>query len=263
MKEQADENQSNVPDIHKIIQIAGEAGRIVLENGGETHLVEEAVTCVCERFEVKDASCFATPTGIMLSAIDHNGHTASLVKRIHSRTTNLAKIARVNDLVFGKRKNPHTPESFAKALTAIDRIPFYDNWQIILAACFCASCFTIVYGGNWHDFIVSFVIGGIIKTVSLLLERININNFFTNIICGGITAFIALLSVKFGVGENSKEIIIGALMLLVPGLAVTNAIRDTIMGDIVAGTARAVEALLVAVAIAVGAGAVLRLWYFI
>jgi uncharacterized membrane protein YjjP (DUF1212 family) len=49
-------------------------------------------------------------------------------------------------------------------------------------------------------------------------------------------------------------------MLLVPGLAITNAIRDTMAGDLVAGTARTVEAIFIAAAIATGAGSMLKLW---
>ena len=49
-------------------------------------------------------------------------------------------------------------------------------------------------------------------------------------------------------------------MLLVPGLAITNAIRDTISGDLLAGLTRAVEAFLVAISIAIGTGAVLSFW---
>ena len=45
-------------------------------------------------------------------------------------------------------------------------------------------------------------------------------------------------------------------MLLVPGLAITNAIRDSINGDVVSGLARATEAIFIAVAIAVGSGLV-------
>lgn len=47
-------------------------------------------------------------------------------------------------------------------------------------------------------------------------------------------------------------------MLLVPGLAITNAIRDTISGDLVSGISRAVEAFLIAIAIAAGTGIVLK-----
>jgi uncharacterized membrane protein YjjP (DUF1212 family) len=49
-------------------------------------------------------------------------------------------------------------------------------------------------------------------------------------------------------------------MLLVPGVAITNSIRDTIAGDLLSGVLGGVEALLVAVAIAVGTGIVMRLW---
>ena len=49
-------------------------------------------------------------------------------------------------------------------------------------------------------------------------------------------------------------------MLLVPGLTMTNAIRDTIAGDILSGITKIAEAILVAISIAVGTGAVLSLF---
>ena len=49
-------------------------------------------------------------------------------------------------------------------------------------------------------------------------------------------------------------------MPILPGLMLTSAIRDTVMGDLVAGTARLVEALLIAVAIAGGVGIVLSFY---
>ena len=49
-------------------------------------------------------------------------------------------------------------------------------------------------------------------------------------------------------------------MPLLPGLDITNAIRDTVNGDLVSGVARTAEALLKAVAIAAGVGVVIALW---
>ena len=54
-------------------------------------------------------------------------------------------------------------------------------------------------------------------------------------------------------------LIISSIMLLVPGLAITNAIRDTVSGDYLSGVARATEAFLVAIAIAAGIGVVLSM----
>lgn len=69
-----------------------------------------------------------------------------------------------------------------------------------------------------------------------------------------ITALLARLCVFLFPGINMSSIIIGGIMTLLPGLAMVNAIRDTLYGDIVSGTARGVEALLSAVAIAAGVG---------
>jgi uncharacterized membrane protein YjjP (DUF1212 family) len=49
-------------------------------------------------------------------------------------------------------------------------------------------------------------------------------------------------------------------MPLVPGVAITNAIRDTLNGDYVSGAARAVEAFIKALAIALGVGLGLMLF---
>ena len=55
---------------------------------------------------------------------------------------------------------------------------------------------------------------------------------------------------------------IGSIMLLVPGLSITNAIRDTIAGDLISGLIRAAEAFLVAISIAVGTGMVMSIWIY-
>ena len=49
-------------------------------------------------------------------------------------------------------------------------------------------------------------------------------------------------------------------MNLVPGLALTNVMRDIIAGDLVAGLTKLVEALLTATGIALGTGVALSVW---
>ena len=70
----------------------------------------------------------------------------------------------------------------------------------------------------------------------------------------------ALILEKLQLIHNIDSAIIGSLMLLVPGLAITNAVRDSIGGDLLAGIIRAVEACLIAIAIALGAGVTMSIW---
>ncbi|MDP4207679.1 MAG: threonine/serine exporter family protein [Bacteroidota bacterium] len=261
LNNQTTQNQESVYDVDQIIKLAAEAGRIVLENGGETYRVEETINLVCQSFGIVNADSYVTPTGFFLSASGANGHTVSLIKRIRKRTTNLEKIALANQLTRNIKSQGLSPDLFEQQIREIDHSPIYKNFTNIISACFCAGCFSIVFGGNQYDFAVAFVIGGIIKAILIWLARFEVNGFINNVLGGAIAASLALLSDYIGLHVHTDKIIIGAVMLLVPGLAITTAILDTIAGDIVSGTARAVEAFIIAVAIAVGTGIGLKLWY--
>ena len=75
-----------------------------------------------------------------------------------------------------------------------------------------------------------------------------------------ITAAIAMAATQIFSMGNFELIISGAIMPLLPGLAMTNAIRDSMQGDLVSGVARATEALIVAASLAVGVIIVLKAW---
>ena len=82
---------------------------------------------------------------------------------------------------------------------------------------------------------------------------------FVTAISSAVTAFLAVFWVEIGVADHIDKMVIGAIMNLVPGVAITNSMRDIIAGDLLAGQAKLVEALFIATAIALGAGMVLSL----
>jgi len=107
--------------------------------------------------------------------------------------------------------------------------------------------------------LVAMAAGAMVRIVVWLLERLHTNGFFINLLASFMVTLMAIYAVKLGVAQHSDLIIIGTLMTLVPGVAITNAMRDIIAGDLLAGTMKAVEALLVALALAIGTGIVLIL----
>ena len=48
-------------------------------------------------------------------------------------------------------------------------------------------------------------------------------------------------------------------MIFVPGVAITNSIRDLLTGDMLAGVSRLAEAMLIALSLAIGAGIILKI----
>jgi len=63
---------------------------------------------------------------------------------------------------------------------------------------------------------------------------------------------LSFFAVKFGWITSVDKIIIGNIMTLIPGIGLTNALRDLFTGDSIAGLLRSIEAVLTALAIAAG-----------
>ncbi|ACD51302.1 threonine/serine exporter family protein [Clostridium botulinum] len=246
-------------DLNKLLQVSTFAGKIMLESGAETYRVEETVCRICTSFGVDQADSFVIPTGIMVS-ISHGDEVASLVKRVTSRGVDLNKIDKINDLARKTQIELLSIDDFNKELIEISKGDRYSNSYTFFWSAISAGSFAMLFGGNVKDFVVATLIGLIIKIVITICQRLSINEFFINTLCGSICAFLAIIFIKLNIGSNLDKIIIGSIMLLVPGLTITNAIRDTIAGDLLSGMTKALEAFLVAVSIAVGTGGVLSIF---
>lgn len=247
-------------DINKLVHLTSFAGEIMLENGAETYRVEETMERMCNAYGVQKVDSFVTPTGIIISITDIDGKIYSKVTRIKHRKVDLDRVSKLNDL-SRQICNENIPLNiFEDYLITIKNGHEYEPNLVIFSSGISAGFFTLLFGGDFKDFFISMLIGFTIQVLSRTLNKIGTNSFFINAIGGAATSFIALASTSLHIGNNTDKIVIGSLMLLVPGLTITNAVRDTIAGDLVAGTSRIIEAFLIAIAIAVGSGLVFSFW---
>lgn len=244
---------------NQLLEMSTYAGKLLIENGAEIYRVEETMVRLCTSFhEVEDAESFVTPTGIMLS-ITVNSQTHTKVLRVRNKGVDLHCIDQINALSREASTHEFTIEELLKRLHAIAQEPRYSFLPTLFFSALSAGGFALFFGGSWLVALCSFLIGMVIKMVSALMERHAFNNFFINAIAAGIAAVIALCFHKLLPQAPLDIMIISSIMLLVPGLAITNAIRDTVAGDYLSGVSRGVEAMIVAVAIAAGIGFVLSM----
>ncbi|MBC6499495.1 threonine/serine exporter family protein [Weissella confusa] len=68
----------------------------------------------------------------------------------------------------------------------------------------------------------------------------------------GYDSLLAWLLVAGHLGTNAENIIVSSVMPLVPGVALTNSLREIMAGHMISGTVRALDALLIAAAIGGG-----------
>jgi uncharacterized membrane protein YjjP (DUF1212 family) len=248
------------PDPEEILLLAADAARLVLQSGAETYRAEETAQAVCSALGGVEAECYATPTGIQLSFFGQDGHVRSIVRRVQTRSMNLERIARVNALSRDLYAGRLDYESASSELDRIERLPGYSMPISMLAAAAGTGFFTLLFGGKWNDALVAALVGSLLSRLTRFLASKSISDFFTNIVGGMLAAFCCLCADKIGLVSSADTAIIGVIMLLVPGMAITNAIRDIIAGDLVSGVARGADAFIAAAAISMGAGFAFQLW---
>ena len=205
------------------------------------------------------ASAFVIPTGMFLS-FSAEGKTYSRIMRIRGSSLNLERINRVNDISRRCVRQPMPCEEIMAELMQIREVRNYRPKTVTLAGGFIAMCFTPFFGGSLSDALAAFPIGMATQFLVQKCEQLQINFIVRIISTSVILTSAALFLHQLGIIRNTDSVIIGSLMLLVPGLAITNAVRDSIGGDLLAGIIRAIEACLIAVAIALGAGVTMSIW---
>ena len=236
---------------NKILTLANLTGKIALQSGAETYRVEDIISRICKHYSL-NAQCFVSITCIITSVRNYQGKIFCSVERVQSRTTNLNKIHSINQLVRDIKK--YTFEEFSEKLHCIEHEVPYKNSIYFSAYCGGAFFFALLGGGNLHDALSASIGGGIIFVISNLANKLQANNFFINILGGFICTLSSYISFKIGFTNTVSYSTIGTIMLLVPGIALTNAVRDLVAGDLLSGLSRAAEAFLIGAALASGTG---------
>lgn len=242
----------------KILNLANKAGKLALANGAETYRVENIIWRICMHYNLS-AQCFVSITGIITSITNSKGETFCSVERIYSRTTNLNKVHLLNDIV--RHLDNYSYEELNAALDEVNNNVSYNKVIIFLAYCLGAFSFALLFNGTFTDALGALIGGGLVFIISDLAIKLQSNSFFINTLGGFFCTLSAYIVVKIGLAQTVSYSTIGTIMLLVPGIALTNAIRDLVAGDLLSGVSRATEAFLVGAALACGTGFALYLIY--
>ncbi|MEI2397243.1 MULTISPECIES: threonine/serine exporter family protein [Paenibacillus] len=250
-------NNSNTT-AHDIIDLCLLAGKIMLQSGAETYRVEDTMSRMAASLGFPGAHSYVTPTVIMFTT-----SRTEPVKlfRIAERTTDLQKVSEVNDISRRLSERQLTAAEARERLGIVDDAAHaYPVWLQTVAAALTGACFTVMFKGSLWDALPSLLISGVGFAAVTYLHRLVQIRFFAEFIASFIIGLLAFFSVRLSIGQEMDKIIIGCVMPLVPGLLITNAVRDLMAGHLVSGLSKGADAFLTAFAIGTGIGLVLSLF---
>lgn len=245
----------------KLLLLAALTGKIMLKNGAETYRVEDTIERICKsRKQIKYADAFVTPTGIFVS-LEYDGEMMTYLIRIKSIKIDLNKIDMVNEFSREFVSSHMSVDKGIEKLKKINQVESYSKAMKNLSGALACSFFALLFGGNFLDFVSTYLVSLVVLLTVGKIDKYKMTFFINNIIGASVASILSILVVNIGIGSNMDTIIIGSIMSLVPGVPITNALRDTISGDFISGLSRGMEAIFSALAIAFGVGIVLNIYY--
>lgn len=231
------------------------AGEIMLCSGAETYRVEDTMYHILKTSNIESTQVIAMMTGIVVTINDGSmEQPVTMMRRVNERSTNVSNIIKVNDISRRYCSGKITLEEAYEELKCA-RGKQYNRVLYNLATIGIAVGFAMMFGGNLLEVLTAAIVGVALACVMTLGKMVKLNGVLVHVLSGLGIAMLTVAIQRFLFPDISTDIVIvSAIMPIVPGVAITNAIRDTLQGDYLSGCARILEALLVAMAIAVGAG---------
>ena len=213
----------------KLINLALDAGEIMLKNGAETFRVQDTMKRILSTTGREKIEATAISTALIVTLPREEKGPLSMMRGVRTRTINFEKVCEVNDMSRAFVSGKISLDEAIERLKEIHQFSFYP-----------LSIRIFGYG--------------------LISGKKKIPYFFGPFLGGVAAACLACLIQPHFPSAHIGTIIIGSIMPLLPGMTFAKSMRDLLEGNLISGYTKAVEALVVACSLAGGVG--LTLSYF-
>ena len=232
------------------ISLAMDIGMQMLLAGAQISRVEDSIGRICKALGAVETHVFSVTSGIIVTAFDAKGNSATQLRRIHAGSLNMNRLEKLNQLSRDICANRITDTEIPAQLAKIEAESGMPLWVMSLVYALISGSLSIFFGACWTDGICAAVTGVILCQLEYWMKKINLDHVFTVFLVSLLTGFCNSLLVKAGLGQSYDAISIGNIMLLIPGIAMTNAVHDMFVDDMLSGISRFFRSLVIAFLVA-------------
>lgn len=233
---------------HRAMHLVMDAGKLLLENGGEVFRVQQTMQIMAESLGIEGFNTYVVTNGIFASA-----DACNEVRHIPAVSIHLARVEAINELSRELAAGTLDLEGAEARLAEIRALPARRPAILIASAALGSACFGYLFGGGLPETLAALAAGAVESILVQLCRRWHISRIFSDIMSAAAGTAVALLCrALFWPPLEASTATIGALMVLTPGVSLAMGIRDIINADYLSGAIRLLDAVLVAGCLAGG-----------
>ncbi len=242
--------QGNAADV-RMLDMFMDIGAMMIRNGSEVKRVEDTLRRMGAAYGAERMDVFAITSTLVCTMNMPDGTVCSMTRGTRDGAkTDFWKLERINALSREYCKEPFGMDELKSRIDEIEQMAA-PRLTVCVGSVLAAGTLAVFFGGSILDGVAAAVFAVGIWLLQVYFAPICTNNILFNFLCSFVTGvLIGLAGHVLPIHED--KVMIGDIMLLIPGLALTNAVKDMFVGDTITGSLRLVESVLWAAGIACG-----------
>ena len=229
-----------------------EIGSLLIVSGANTERVKVTISRIASAFDCNSDLMITNHALMITLTYKNNIKSFTSVKWVPNMHLNFNLVSDISTMSWQIVDEKWSVERINQELLLLNKKPLYSRIIVLLLVALAGASFCRLFGGGAIEMIVCFLgsfLGLFVRQETMKLKF----NFYVCIFFASLTAsfFVGLYSFL-----NPTETYIHALstsvLFLIPGVPMINSLSDLIDGNILNGTTRGVNVLVIAFAIALG-----------
>ena len=245
-------------ELNELLHEFLDLGEMMLRVGAEIKRVEDTLMRMGAAYGAEKMNVFVITSSIVVTMAFPDGRELTQTRRIMDESgTDFTKLEALNELSRSCCNKPIPAKELRRQIELLDKTP--SQVQIWAGSAIGAGSFAVFFGGTILDGVCAAIFALFLCLLKKWLKPICPNNVVFNLLCSFTTGIGICCAAKLIVFLHADKIMIGDIMLLIPGIVMTNSVRDILVGDTISGVMKFIESLLWASAIACGFMLAIRL----
>ena len=245
-------------DYKKIMHCLLDMGEDMLNCGAEVNRVEDTIQRMGKAYGASKMNVFVITSSMVVTLELADGSEITRSRRVvNTAGTNFKMLEELNALSRRCCIKPLPVDNLERRLEEI-RTKVPKTYRHYLGSVLIAGGFAVFFGGTLLDAAVAAVFALLICFLKIRVTALCPNRMVFHLLSSFISGIGVCLCARLIPGVHLDKVMIGDIMLMIPGLAMTNAIRDMLVGDTISGIMRFIECLLWAGSLA--AGFMISIW---
>ena len=239
-------------EMNHLLHALLDLGETMLISGAEINRVEDTLIRLGMAYGARKMNVFVITSSIVITMAFPEGLEVTQTRRILDCAGNdFTRLEQLNHLSRTCCSEQYSVAEFQQKIDEIRNAPVSD-WPLFAGSMLGTFSFAVFFGGTFGDGLAAAFFAVAICFLQTYMRRICPNTMVFNLLTAFLIGLGITLLAELVPGLHSDKIMIGDIMLLIPGIAMTNAIRDVLVGDTISGAMRLIESLLWAGSLACG-----------